>query len=55
MQENRSAFEVDLRTDMLTCTVQNTTIAEFSNTVDPDETAHDETSHLDLQCLLSSL
>ena len=33
----------------------NTTIAEFANTVDPDETAYDEQSHLDLQCLLSSL
>ena len=44
----------------------NTTIAEFSNTVnpdekafantvDPDETAHNEPSHLDLQCLSSSL
>ena len=28
----------------------NTTIAEFANTVDPDETAH----NLDLQCLPSS-
>ena len=32
-----------------------TSIAEFANTVDPDETAHNEPSHLDLQCLLSSL
>ena len=32
---------------------QNTTIAEF-NTVDPDETAHNEPSHQDLQCLPSS-
>ena len=32
-----------------------TTKAEFANTVDPDETAHNELSHLDLQCLLSSL
>ena len=30
--------------------VPNTTIAEFANTVDPDETAHN-----DLQCLPSSL
>ena len=28
---------------------------EFANTVDPDETAHNEPSHLDLQCLPSSL
>ena len=30
---------------------QNTTKAEFANTVDPDETAHNEPSYLDLQCL----
>ena len=30
--------------------VPYTTIAEFANTVDPDETAHNEPSHLDLQC-----
>ena len=29
----------------------NTTTAEFANTVDPDETAHNEPSHLDPQCL----
>ena len=40
---------------VLTCKVPNTTIAEFANTVDPDETAHNEPSHLDLQCLPSSL
>ena len=28
----------------------NARIAEFANTVDPDETAHHEPSHLDLQC-----
>ena len=33
----------------------NTTIAEFANAVDPDETAHNGPSHLDLQCLPSSL
>ena len=32
-----------------------TTIADFANTVDPDETAHNEPSHLDLKCLPSSL
>ena len=31
--------------------VPHTTIAEFANTVDPDETAHNQ----DLQCLHSSL
>ena len=35
--------------------VPNTTIAEFANTADPDETAHNEPSHLDLQCLSYSL
>ena len=39
----------------LTHNEPNTTIAEFANTVDPDETAHNEPSHLDLQCLPSSL
>ena len=33
----------------------NTTKAEFANSVDPDEMAHNEVSHLDLQCLSSSL
>ena len=39
----------------LTRKAPNATIAEFANTVDPDETAHHEPSHLDLQCLPSSL
>ena len=39
---------------LLICKAPNTT-AEFANTVDPDETAHNEPSHLDLQCLPSSL
>ena len=33
---------------LLTCKAPNTAIAEFANTVD-----HNETSHLDLQCLPS--
>ena len=37
----------------LTNKAPNTTIADFANTVDPDETAHNEPSHLDLQCLPS--
>ena len=40
---------------ILTHKAPNTTIAEFANTADPDETAHNEPSHLDLQCLPSSL
>ena len=32
-----------------------TTKAEFANTVDPDETAHNEPSHLDPQCWSSSI
>ena len=35
----------------LTCKAPNTTIVDFANTEDPDETAHNEPSHLDLQCL----
>ena len=37
----------------LTLKAPNTTIAEFANTADPDETGHNEPSHLDLQCLPS--
>ena len=40
---------------ILTRKAPNTTRAEFANTVDPDEKAHYEPSHLDLQCLPSSL
>ena len=40
---------------MLALKVPNTTIAEFANTVDPDATALNEPSHLDLQCLPSGL
>ena len=39
----------------LTLKAPNTTIAEFANTTDTDETAYFELSHLDLQCLSSSL
>ena len=39
----------------LTCKAPNTTIAEFAITIDPDKTAHNESSHLDLQCLPYSL
>ena len=36
---------------LLTPKAPNTTIAKFSNTADPDETAPNELSYLDLQCL----
>ena len=39
----------------LTGKATNTTIAEFANNVDTDYMAHNEPSHLDLQCLPSSL
>ena len=40
----------------LTRKAQNTMIIDdFANTVDPDEMAHNEPSHLNLQCLPSSL
>ena len=41
------------RVKVLTLKAPNTTIAEFANTADPDETAHKEPSHLDLLCLPS--
>ena len=40
---------------LLALKVPNTKISEFANTADPDEMAHNELSHLDLQCLPSSL
>ena len=39
----------------LTLEAPNTTIAEFANTVDLDWMTRNEPSHLDLQCLPSSL
>ena len=39
----------------LTLKEPNTTKAIFANTADDDEMAHNEPSHLNLQCLLSSL
>ena len=36
----------------LTLKASNTTIAKFANTEDPDETAHNESSQLDLQSLI---
>ena len=43
------------RKETLTHKAPNTTIAEFANTIDPDEATHNAPSHLDLQCLPSSL
>ena len=40
---------------VLTLKARNTKTAKFANTADPDETTHNEPSHLDLQCLPSSL
>ena len=39
----------------LTLKAPNTTKADFANTEDPDETAHNEPSHQDPQCLPSSI
>ena len=39
----------------LTLHVLETKIAEFANSVDLDEVAHDEPPHQDLHCLPSSL
>ena len=40
---------------ILSLSVAETKIAEFSNSVDLDEVAHNEPPHLDLHCLLSCL
>ena len=37
------------------CMISVTKIAEFANSVDLDEVAHNEPPHLDLHCLPSSL
>ena len=50
LRETQAMLDLDL-----TLKAPNTTIAEFANTADSGETAHDEPSHLDLQCLSSSL
>ena len=44
----------DAAAHYLTLKASNKTVAEFSNTADPDETAHNEPSYLDLECLPSS-
>ena len=40
---------------LLTLKAPNTTKAEFANTIDPDETAHNELSPPDLQCSPSNV
>ena len=40
---------------VLTLSLPETIIMCFANSIDPDETAHNEPSHLDLRCLRSSL
>ena len=40
---------------VLTLSVPEAKIAEFANSVDLDEVAHNEPPHLDLHCLPSSL
>ena len=40
---------------LLTLLVPELKIAEFANSVDLDEVAHNEPPHLDLHCLSSSL
>ena len=42
-------------TEIKTLKAQNTSKADFANTVDKDEKAHYEPSHLDPQCLPSSI
>ena len=50
-----TAFHTCISRELAKQKAPNKTIAEFVNTVDPDETAQNEPSHLDLQCLPSSL
>ena len=48
-------FHTATELSYLTLKAPDTTIAIFANTADPDETAHNEPSHLDLQCLPSKV
>ena len=41
--------------DMSTLWASETKIAEFANSIDPDEAAHNEPPYLYLQCLSSTL
>ena len=50
MNKNLSATQSNL-----TLSVPETNIADFANSVDLDEVAHNEPPHLDLHCLPSSL
>ena len=50
-----SSKQLAIVANALTPLAPHTTIAEFANTVDPDEISHNELSHLDPQCLPSSL
>ena len=52
-QKRLKEFTIQQAKPLLARKAPNTTIAEFANTIDPDETAHNEPSHLDLQCLPS--
>ena len=52
-QQKRS--DISFITEMiLNIKMPKTKIIEFANIVDPDEVAHNEPPHLDLQCLSSS-
>ena len=44
-----------IKVTILTLKVPETKIAEFANSVDSDEAAHDELPHPDLHCLPSGL
>ena len=52
MNSKKSAY---YRLADLTLQVPETKIAEFANSVDLDEVAHNEPPHLDLHCLPTSL
>ena len=48
-------FEQQEQKEWLTLLVPETKIAEFANSVDPDEVVHDEPPHLHLHCFPYSL
>ena len=55
MQRKQLLSQCLCTSHILTRKAPNTTIAEFANTVDTDETAHNEPLRQDLQCLPPSL
>ena len=55
LKQNKISVAKDCGSYSITLYLPVTKIAEFANSVDLDEVAHNEPPHLDLHCLPSSL